>query len=140
MQKILIIFLFFCIVNLTAKDDKVELTVKVTNIRELKGEIEIGFYNNPEAFPDDGGQYKKLRVKVTSKTMYISVKLPKGEWAVALYHDENNDKKINKNFLGIPKEPYAFSNNVKPVFSAPSFEKTKFKLYKNKTITVRLID
>jgi uncharacterized protein (DUF2141 family) len=118
----------------------VKLTVKITNITEVKGEIEIGFYNNPDTFPDDGGQYKKLRVKVTSKVMKITVELPKGVWAVAVYHDENNDKKINKNFFGIPKERYGFSNNVKPVLSAPSFNKTKFELYKNKTITINLID
>ncbi len=127
-------------VNLTAGGEKVKLTVKITNIGAVKGEIEIGFYNNPDTFPDEGGQYKKMRVKVTSKVMKITVELPKGIWAVAVYHDENNDKKINKNFFGIPKERYGFSNNVKPVLSAPSFNKAKFKLYRDKTITINLID
>ena len=136
----MLILLLLLAVNLISAEEKVKLTVKITNITEVKGEIEIGFYNNPDTFPDDGGQYKKLRVKVTSKVMKITVELPKGVWAVAVYHDENNDKKINKNFFGIPKERYGFSNNVKPVLSAPSFNKTKFELYKNKTITINLID
>jgi len=140
MKKILFILLILVAVEFAAAGNKVKLTVKITNIAVIKGEIEIGFYNNSAGFPDDDSQYKKLRVKVSSTTMFISIELPKGEWAVAVYHDENNDKKINKNFFGIPKEHYGFSNNVKPVFSAPSFEKAKFKLYKSKTITIHLID
>ena len=140
MKAIFFILALLFAVTLFGEEEKVTLTVKVTNIEQLKGEIEIGFYNNPDKFPDDGGQYKKLRVKVTKKPMYIKVQLPKGVWAFALYHDINNDLVCNTNFLGIPKEPYAFSNNIKPVFSAPSFNKCKFKLYTDRILTVKLID
>jgi len=54
------------------------------------------------------------------------VELAPGEWAVALSQDLNNNDKLDKNFLGIPTEPFAFSNNLKPRLSAPSFQECKF--------------
>ena len=66
--------------------------------------------------------------------------LPNGEYAIALYHDVNADGICNLNLISIPKEPYGFSNNVKPVFSAPTFESTKFALNSDKTIQIDLID
>jgi uncharacterized protein (DUF2141 family) len=59
-------------------------------------------------------------------TLSIPVALAPGEWAVAVSQDLNNNDKLDKNFLGIPTEPFAFSNNVKPRLSAPRFEECKF--------------
>jgi uncharacterized protein (DUF2141 family) len=42
-------------------------------------------------------------------------------------HDQNNNLKLDTNFLGLPKEPYGFSNNPK-VVGKPSFDAVKFKL------------
>ena len=55
-----------------------------------------------------------------------TVKLPFGEHAITLFVDFNGNKKIDKNFLGIPKEPYGFSNNVIGNMSAPTFDQAKF--------------
>lgn len=55
-----------------------------------------------------------------------------------LYHDKNADGELNRNFLGIPKEPFAFSNNVKPKFSKPVFEECKFSLEQNLVLHVSL--
>jgi len=56
-----------------------------------------------------------------------------------LFHDEDSDGEMDKNFLGIPQEKYGFSNNVEPVISAPSFEETKINLTKNTSIEIKLI-
>ena len=56
-----------------------------------------------------------------------------------LYHDENGDGKMNRNFFGIPKEPFGFSNNVKPKFSMPTFEECKFLLDENLELQVNLV-
>ena len=56
----------------------------------------------------------------------LPVKLPKGEWAVAITQDLNNNDKVDKNFIGIPIKPYAFSNNIRPTVAAPDFNECKF--------------
>ena len=66
--------------------------------------------------------------------------MPYGIYALAIYQDENKNGKIDKNFLGIPTEHYAFSNDYKPTIKAPAFKDCKFP-YNEKTnsITMRMI-
>ena len=134
----LLIALLFSALTLFGQNTK--LTIKITNIKEPKGKIEIGLYNNGEKFPEVGGELKKIILDADSSTVIYTIEnLPEGNYAVAVYHDENSDGECNTNFLGIPKEPYGFSNNVRPLFSAPSFKKTKFTLKGSVTITIKLI-
>ena len=57
-----------------------------------------------------------------------------------MFHDLNENDIHDINFLGIPKEPYGFSNNAKALFSAPDFEKTLFDFDAKTTSTaIRLI-
>ena len=58
----------------------------------------------------------------------INVMLPHGEYAMTFFVDSNGNVKMDKNFFGIPKEQYGFSNNVMGRMSAPSFEQAKFEV------------
>jgi uncharacterized protein (DUF2141 family) len=49
-----------------------------------------------------------------------------GTYAVIVFHDENQDGKLDKNFLGVPQEGYAASNSVRHLMSAPEFEEASF--------------
>jgi len=51
-----------------------------------------------------------------------------GFYAVSVFHDENMNQKLDKNFVGVPKEGYGASNNPKKKMGPPSFEETKFQL------------
>lgn len=116
-----------------------QLTIHVQNIKSLKGEIIIGVFNTDKDFLKDGVAIKNYTIAVDKATETIVIKdLPKGEYAVSLYHDENSDNECNRNFLGIPKEAYGFSNNVKPKFSAPSYKDCKFLLLDNKVLDIVL--
>lgn len=52
--------------------------------------------------------------------------IPYGRYAIAILHDENDDMKMNKNFFGLPREGYGFSNNVMGTLGPPSFGKSSF--------------
>ncbi|MBA6151332.1 DUF2141 domain-containing protein [Gelidibacter maritimus] len=120
--------------------DNPQLTVHVKNIKSLKGEIIIGVFNTDKDFLKDGVAIKNYTISVDEVNETIVINdLPKGEYALSLYHDENSDNECNRNFLGIPKEAYGFSNNVKPKFSAPSYEECKFMLVENKTLDIILL-
>jgi uncharacterized protein (DUF2141 family) len=54
--------------------------------------------------------------------------LPAGVYAVSVFHDENMNQKLDKNFVGVPKEGYGASNDPKKKMGPPSFEETKFQL------------
>jgi len=116
-----------------------QLTIHVQNIKSLKGEIIIGVFNTDKDFLKDGVAIKNYTIAIDEATETIVINdLPKGEYAVSLYHDENSDNECNRNFLGIPKEAYGFSNNVKPKFSAPSYKDCKFLLLDNKVLDIVL--
>jgi uncharacterized protein (DUF2141 family) len=59
--------------------------------------------------------------------METEVKIPYGKYAVTIFHDVNGDTELNSNFMGIPKEPYGFSNNPRAMFGPPSFEQSLFE-------------
>lgn len=115
------------------------LTIKIQNIEILEGNIRIGIFNSSEMFLKKGSTYSSyiINVKDTSETIIID-NLPKGEYAFMLYHDKNSDGKLNQNFIGIPKEAFGFSNNIKPKFSKPTFEECKFLLEKEQNMRVKL--
>ena len=66
--------------------------------------------------------------EINPQNAQTTMKLPFGEHAITLFVDFNGNKKIDKNFLGIPKEPYGFSNNVIGNMSAPTFDQAKFEI------------
>ncbi len=64
--------------------------------------------------------------------------LPVGTYAIAIFHDSNNNKKLDKNWVGIPKEGYGFSNNVFGTFGPPSFQEASFKVKANNTTNLKI--
>lgn len=114
-----------------------DLTVTVTNIQNAKGKVSFGLFRKQDSFPIKGKQFKGVLVETTkSKTKYTFQDLEKNSYAVAVYHDENNNGILDKNLVGAPTEAYGFSRNAREMFSAPSFEDAKIDLSDNKSIEI----
>ncbi|SHJ68122.1 Uncharacterized conserved protein, DUF2141 family [Hymenobacter daecheongensis DSM 21074] len=103
------------------------VTVVVSQLVSTKSAVKVYFYNVRDKFLQHGG-YAFMRVVKPGgqNQIQLPIDLPDGEWAVAITQDINNNDKLDKNFLGIPTEPYAFSNNIRPTVSAPDFNQCKF--------------
>lgn len=103
------------------------VTVVVSALVSTTSTVKLYFYNTREGFLKSGKWAFSKAVKPEGKSGFLlPVDLPTGEWAVAITQDLNNNDKIDKNFVGIPTEPYAFSNNVRPTLAAPDFNECKF--------------
>ena len=103
------------------------VTVTVSSLVSTTSTVKLYFYNTRAGFLKHGQWAFVKAVKPQGKNEFsLPVELPKGEWAVAITQDLNNNDKIDKNFIGIPTEPYAFSNNVHPTVAAPGFDECKF--------------
>lgn len=103
------------------------VTVVVTSLVSTTSTVRLYFYNTREGFLKSGKWAFSKAVKPEGKRQFtLPVELPQGEWAVAITQDLNNNEKIDKNFIGIPTEPYAFSNNIRPTVAAPGFDECKF--------------
>jgi uncharacterized protein (DUF2141 family) len=104
------------------------IEVSVLGVHKVAGNVTVTLYGpRPEAFLARGGRLARLRVPLTSHaaSACFQVSAP-GIYAVAVYHDENNDHDFNRNFLGIPTEGYGFSNDAPTLAGLPSFESVRF--------------
>ena len=59
--------------------------------------------------------------------------LQPGRYAIAVHHDENDNKEMDLGLLGIPKEGYGFSNNARVIFGPPVFDAASFDVASEKT-------
>ena len=108
------------------------LTVLVKNIRNEKGQIGFCLYNSSSGFPKHPEKAKQcIFIKAEANSAVCTfTDIPLGNYAVCVFHDENNDHKINSNFIGIPTEGVGVSNNAKGHFGPPKFDDAKFDFTK----------
>ena len=119
-----------------------DLTVTVTGLRNNDGQVAIQLFNNSKGFPEKiENAIKSLVVNPTNnKAVFTVSNLPAGTYAIALMHDENRNKKMDKSLFGVPKEGFGFSKNPKIVFSAPSFSDCSFRIgSETKQLSIKLI-
>lgn len=118
-----------------------KLIVEVNNIKNLSGKPVIVGVFDKNGFPTVGKAKYEKSIKANSNKILFEFEIPDGDYAIAVSHDLNANGKLDMNFLGIPKEPYGFSNNYKPSLSAPKFEDCRFTLSgSEKKLTISLID
>ena len=109
--------------SLSAQTMKVKL--KGVNYK-VGGDMNIAIYNSEEGFLHVEHAVYLKKDKVVGEVQFFLIKeIPFGNYAIAVYHDENLDGRLNTNFMKIPSEGFGFSNN--PGFGKPSYSKSVFE-------------
>lgn len=107
---------------------KGSLFLAVDNVRLPEGTIWVGIYESEDDFLDRE-KARLVAVKVTS-TGQAMIQIPDlvygKSYALALFHDENDNGELDTNFLGLPAEPWAFSGTLKSSFRLPRFDEVRF--------------
>jgi len=115
-----------------APPDTATLTVNVVGARNATGKIDFALYQDAKGFPDTpANAIRHELVAIDPKALTSQIvwrDLAPGVYAVSVLHDENVDGKMEKNFLGIPKEGHGASNNPAPARRPPTFDEGKFTL------------
>ncbi|TDB64072.1 DUF2141 domain-containing protein [Arundinibacter roseus] len=138
MLKILIASLLIVSTDLNQKMAK--LTVEITNIRHPTGQLRVGVYKPSNTFGKAKPDYNKIVDVKAVGSQKVVLDVEPGTYAVALYHDVNNNQALDKNMIGYPKEPFGFSNNYRPIVSGPDFKDCAFEISEaGKTISIKLI-
>jgi uncharacterized protein (DUF2141 family) len=104
-----------------------DLTVTVDNVRSDRGAILAALYDSEASFMKQPLARATFKVKAANgDVQYVFHDLPAGKYALAAFHDENENGQLDKNFIGIPKEGYGFSNSMggarPPGFTQAAFE------------------
>jgi uncharacterized protein (DUF2141 family) len=120
-----------CLPGLALAADGV-LRVVATNVADDRGSVIVWVYDNKDAWLSDEGWRTRKVVRVAGArqdgTVAVEIALPPGEYGFTVFHDVNDDGKVERNFIGLPKEPAGLSNNLRPKFGPPRWAKAKFAL------------
>lgn len=113
------------------------MEVMIKNIKEQKGTIRVALFSNEKDFLENFLLGKIVKVS-GNEAKVVFENLKPGDYAVSVFHDENENEKLDSGFMGIPNEPYGFSNDAMGTFGPPSFEKAKVKLDSDKVSVINL--
>ena len=104
------------------------LLVRVVGLRNDKGDVRCTLFSSREDFPTNNDQMATTVVApITDRIALCGFStIAPGTYAVVLFHDENADGKFNRDWLGLPKEGYGFSNDAPTRWHAPSFDAASF--------------
>lgn len=135
--------LFFFSGNLTAEHSipaTGQLTLKIDNVKHSKGKVWVGIYDSENNFlVKEKAIVEGFPVEKTGILMVNFTGLAYGDYAIALFHDVNNNGVMDRNFAGIPSEPFAFSKKPRSKFRLPKFEEIKFEFRQpNQTLFTKL--
>lgn len=119
-----LIFLFLLALNISGDVYASELAVTVNNVKSSNGKI-IAQLCDKDTFLKQCPF--RIQVKATKGTIILNFKgVPAGKYAISLFHDENDNGKLERNMLGIPTEGYGFSRNARGFRAPPSFINAAF--------------
>ena len=121
-------------------DDRFPLLIDVTQVSSKKGPVMVALFQAADGFPMEAGKavYREKVQPLNGRAVLRIEGVKAGTYAVALFHDTNEDGQLNLNFLGIPKEGYGVSNNVRNRFSAPKFSQASFRHEKETRLEIQI--
>jgi uncharacterized protein (DUF2141 family) len=119
-----------------------QIEVRVDAVRSASGSIVALLYgDNPADFLKKGKRLDKVFEPAREGLVRVCLTAPRpGTYAVAIYHDENGNKKFDKTWIGLPDEGYGISNNPEIFLSAPAFDEAKFETLNGPTVIDIVVD
>jgi len=122
----LVLFITALLYILPASAGDLEITIQ--GLRNSDGMMRLALFDKPEEFPR-GQDIRDHDIAAKSGDVVVVFKdLKPGLYALAIHHDENTNKSMDTNFIGLPQEGYGFSNNARVFFGPPSFEAAAFEV------------
>ena len=113
----------------------ISLEMEINNLESNKGPIYIRILDENENPVIVG---TSPVINFSSEISFDSIS--PGKYAIQFFHDENENQKMDFNLIGIPKEKFGSSNDVKPILGPPKFEKMLFEIYQDKKIVMKPVN
>lgn len=108
----------------TGPESKTRLYVTVEGLRSSQGLVAVTLYaDDSKRFLARRGSLYVGRVPARAPVTRVCIHVPQpGTYALAVYHDTDSNRRINRTSIGAPAEPFGFSNNASTMFGIPSFK------------------
>ena len=112
-----------------AAETGARLGVSVRDVRNDTGHLRLGVFDRDDGFPRSReGAILWRSIPAATESPTFELTLPPGKYAIVILHDENGNKRHDRNWLGVPVEGYGVSNNPKPKLRAATYEEAVFTL------------
>lgn len=100
------------------------------------GNLLVYMYDKPETFPRQKDKVYRLEIFPCKENLQtISIEnIRFNEYAIIVVHDQNGNKKMDRNWLGLPAENYALSGNPKFHMGPPVFDEVRFSFNTNNQV------
>jgi uncharacterized protein (DUF2141 family) len=116
-----------------------DLVVFVDRLPDDIGTVCCGLYTDAASFPDDARTARTQQQPAQRDgTVCRYVDVPAGRAAVAVSLDRNGNGRLDKNFLGIPREPWGVSNGVRPSLRPPRYAEAAFDVPADGVLEIRV--
>lgn len=116
-----------------------DLTLLITGMKSTSGYLNIAIADSEAGFIEKDKAYMQIKTRLSGPEVSMVIKgLPCREYAVSVFHDENGNNTLDRNMMGVPKESYGFSNNMRGKSGPPTYSMSRFSL-QPETQTVRII-
>lgn len=103
----------------------------------IGGSIQVLLFDDAESFEDFSSPARMERFPADGRQTITLDDIPAGEYALLVFHDENDNMQLDVNFIGIPSEPIGFSNEYRPR-GAPTFRNARFDFEPGETDPIQM--
>lgn len=106
------------------------LTLEVREVRDGRGPVMVALFDSEARWRgSETGAVRTARVEASAGAVRVSfANLSPGQYAIRLFQDIDANGELNTSLLGIPSEPYGFSNNAPVRFGPPSWSEARFSV------------
>jgi uncharacterized protein (DUF2141 family) len=126
-----------CAAAVSASVSAANVEVHVSAVAAGKGKVNVAVCDKERFLKDC--VYSGSSPAQSDTTVVTIKNVPKGTWAVLAYQDENQNDKLDRNFIGIPSENYGFSRDARGRFGPPDYEEAAIEVGDDVTVAkVRL--
>ncbi|MDA1076560.1 MAG: DUF2141 domain-containing protein [Proteobacteria bacterium] len=116
-----------------------ELKITIADVPDSSGSLMVALMASEGEFKDTAPAVASMILPARQGSVALTLHdVEPGEYAVRVMHDQNGNQKLDANMIGIPREPWGFSNNAAGSFGPPGWKDVTFTVEGHKEITINL--
>jgi uncharacterized protein (DUF2141 family) len=105
------------------------IVVTIVGFESDSGQVMVALWDDAERFPTGENHIAALRAVIKDGSAQLEfADVAPGEYALSVFHDENDNGELDTGFMGIPKEPFGASNDARGRFGPPKFDDARFQV------------
>lgn len=107
----------------TSVANAADMTIDVAGLKNANGKVMVAVFDSADHFLKQPLRTGTVDAHAGTVHMLLTG-LPPGDYAISLFHDQNGNGKLDKNLIGMPIEPYGFSNDAAGAYGPPTFQQS----------------